>query len=52
MTTIIWVNIYKIISSKEAAITDDTGEPVPHEAFLAELQNISMGGCHPMGCGR
>ena len=33
MTTSIWVNISKIISSKEVAVT--TGEPVPQEGVLA-----------------
>ena len=42
MTTSIWVNISKMINSKEAMVTDDTREPVAQEAVLTELQNNNV----------
>ena len=37
MTTSIWVNISKMINSKEVMVTD-TGEPVAQEAVLSALK--------------
>ena len=42
MTSSIWVNISKMINSKEAMVTDDTGDPVAQEAFLTVLQSNNM----------
>ena len=42
MTSSIWVNISKMINTKEAVISDDAGEPVAQEAVLTELQNNNV----------
>ena len=42
MTTSIWVNISKMINSKEAVVTDDSGEPVAQEAVLGTLQSNNV----------
>ena len=42
MTSSIWINISKMINSKEAMVTDDTGEPVAQEAVLTVLQSNNV----------
>ena len=51
MTSSIWVNISKMINSKEAMVTDDTGDPVAQEAVLDSATEQQHGGCHQMGGG-
>ena len=42
MTSSIWVNISKMINSKEAMVTDNTGEPMAQEAVLTVLQSNNL----------